>query len=158
MNDNQKALSIEKLCNDFFDLMRLYNLTDINKSPKQQSIIWCERFRSLFGADAVTIYIHVLGNHAFEFHQKYDNLGLYSLQGNEKFNDVTTRDFFMSTNKRNFNIQLLQKRIRLRLLDIALRKDGLTAITKLFFNWNIKDTISAQESSLYKLFFLKEDA
>ena len=129
--------------------MRLYNLTDINKSPKRQSIIWCERFRSLFGADAVMIYIvHVLGNHAFEFHQKYDNLRLYRLQGNEKFNDVTTRDFFMSTNKRNFNIQLLQKRIRLRLLDIALRKDGLTAIAKLFFNWNIKDTISAQESSL----------
>ncbi|CAF3858859.1 unnamed protein product [Rotaria sp. Silwood1] len=157
MKDNQKAFFIKKLCNDFFDLMRLYNRTDINKNLKQQSINWCERFKSLFGADAVTIYIHVLGNHAFEFHQQYDNLGLYSLQGNEKFNGVTTKDFFMSTNKRNFNIQLLHKRIRLRLLDIALRQGGLTAITKLFFNWNIKDTISAQESSLNKLFFLKED-
>ncbi|CAF1243057.1 unnamed protein product [Rotaria sordida] len=157
MKDNQTAFFIKKLCNDFFDLMRLYNLAGTHKHLKQQSINWCERFKSLFGPDAVTIYIHVLGNHAFKFHQQYDNLGLYSLQGNEKFNDVTTKDFFMSTNKRNFNIQLLQKRIRLKLLDIALRQDGLTAINKLFFNWNIKDTISAQESSLYKLFFLKED-
>ena len=138
--------------------MWLYNLTDMNGNLKQQSINWCERYKSLFGADAVTIYIHVLGNHAYKFHQHYDNLGLYSLQGNEKFNDVTTKDFFMSTNKRNFNIQLLQKPIPLRLLDITLRQDVLTAITKLFFNWNIKDTISAQESSLHKLLFLQEDA
>ncbi|CAF1599273.1 unnamed protein product, partial [Didymodactylos carnosus] len=157
MKDYQKAFFIKKLCNDFFDLMKLYSISDIYQYVKNESIKWCQRYTSLFGAAAVTIYIHVLGNHAFEFHQEYDNLGLYTLQGNEKFNDVTTKDFFLSTNKRNFNDQLLKKRIRARLIDIALKPSGLALLNKLFFNWKINDTISAQESSRNSFFFLNED-
>ena len=40
MKNNQKAFFIKKLCTDSFDLMWLYNLTNINKSLKQQSINW----------------------------------------------------------------------------------------------------------------------
>ncbi|CAF1365581.1 unnamed protein product, partial [Didymodactylos carnosus] len=143
MNDNHKAFFIKKLCGDLFDIMNLYNISCIYQHVKKESINWCERYKNLFGADAVTIYSHVLDNHAFEFHQEYDNLGLYTLQDNEKFNDVTTIDFFMSTNKRNFNVQLLQKRVRLRLVDIGLKPQGALALNKLFSNWMIKDTVSA---------------
>ncbi|CAF1528394.1 unnamed protein product [Didymodactylos carnosus] len=78
MKDYQKAVFIKKLCNDFFDLMKLYSIIDIYQYVKKESIKWCQRYTSLFGAAAVTIYIHVLRNHAFEFHQEYDNLGLYT--------------------------------------------------------------------------------
>ncbi|CAF1491695.1 unnamed protein product [Didymodactylos carnosus] len=157
IKDNQKTFFIRKLCDDFFDLMKLYSITDIFQHVKKQSIDWCERYKILFGSDAVTIYIQVLGNHAFEFHEEYNNLALYSLQGNEKFNDITTKDFFMSTNKRNFNVQLLQKRVRLRLLGLGLQPQGAVALKRLFFNWSMKDSISAEESILNKFDFLNDD-
>ncbi|CAF3453712.1 unnamed protein product [Rotaria sp. Silwood2] len=61
----------------------------------------------------VTPYIHIIGNHLFEF-DEFNNLEDYNMQGVEKNNDVLSNLYFSSTNpSKNPLLTMLQKLYRM---------------------------------------------
>jgi hypothetical protein len=64
---------------------------------KRLSLEFVEEFRQSGLRTTVTPYIHIVGNHLFEFHELND-LGDYNMQGVEKNNDLLSRLYFSSTN------------------------------------------------------------
>ena len=88
----------------------------------------------------ITPYIHIFSSHLFEMIRLHGNISLFSMQGLEKLNDLTTMAYFSSTNKHNdFLVQLIQKRNRLELMDLWTEND-------LFFELTVNDSDSEDEN------------
>ncbi|CAF1000971.1 unnamed protein product, partial [Didymodactylos carnosus] len=86
---------------------------------------WSDKYSNQFGLDRITPYVHVLGAHGLEFHQKYDDLTTYSLEGVEKSNDMLTANFFRATNRKN---QYFKQMLRNKILAKLLLIDSLTRL------------------------------
>ena len=61
---------------------------------KQKVTPWLENYLELYPAKDVTPYMHALHSHIPEFLSLYNNLGYYTQQGMEKYNDMTSKIFF----------------------------------------------------------------
>ena len=71
-------------------------------------------FISIYLKEKVTPYLHVTCHHLHEVHKKYGNLSYWSNEGLEKLNDLSTHDFFSTTNKKpTFVKQMLERDVRL---------------------------------------------
>jgi len=75
-------------------------------------------FKKIYLKKYMTPYFHVLTNHVEEMLENTQNLNLFSQQGLEKLNNFTTKEFFLSTNKKktknsDFVIQILFRRMRI---------------------------------------------
>lgn len=67
-------------------------------------------FIGIYQTNKVTPYIHLLCFHIPDLHAKYGPLNYFSGQGLEKLNDLTTTQFFKSTNKdKNFTRQIIER-------------------------------------------------
>ncbi|CAF3878181.1 unnamed protein product, partial [Didymodactylos carnosus] len=69
----------------------------------------------IFGYSYVTPYMHVLCDHMSEFQEKDedDELSCFNLRGAEKYNDLSTADYFRSTNKHHNSLeQMIKKRFQ----------------------------------------------
>ncbi|CAF1241710.1 unnamed protein product [Didymodactylos carnosus] len=86
---------------------------------------WSDKYSNQFGLDRITPYVHVLGAHGLEFHQKYDDLTTYSLEGVKKSNDMLTANFFRATNRKN---QYFKQMLRNKILAKLLLIDSLTRL------------------------------
>ena len=64
---------------------------------KRLSLEFVKEFRQSGLRTTVTPYIHIIGNHLFEFNE-FNDLGDYNMQGSEKNNDLLSRLYFSSTN------------------------------------------------------------
>ena len=66
-------------------------------------------------------YMHALCSHVPEFLALYGNIEYFTQQGMEKYNDITSKNFFRSTNHRGVSAikQLFLKRNRLQFLEAA---------------------------------------
>ena len=82
---------------------------------------WMKLFIYIYQAKDVTPYMHALFFHVHEFLSLYGNIEYFSQQGLEKYNDVTSKNFFRSTNHRGISAirQLFLKRKRVQCLEAA---------------------------------------
>jgi hypothetical protein len=83
---------------------------------------WLKIFLDFHFADDITPYIHVLCNHMHEFVEENGNVNVYNVEGLEKLNDISTMEFFKSTNKwidrgSSFIKQMMQRRARLDFIE-----------------------------------------
>lgn len=115
-----KAKELQQLWKDFYDLIKqLSNTCDANtieKSAKE----WVNSFVSVYQRKDVTPYIHAFAYHVPQFLQLYDgNISIFSQQGLEKLNDITTKHFQRGTNHHDISAlkQILQKHIRIQTLE-----------------------------------------
>lgn len=88
-----------------------------------QTKSWLADYLRTYHRKNVTPYIHVFQAHLYEFVELYGDINSFNQQGHEKFNDLTTIQYFKSTNKKltansGFLLQLLQKRNRIELINM----------------------------------------
>lgn len=78
---------------------------------------WLNDFLKLYHRKHVTPYMHAFTFHLKEFVEIYGDINAFNQQGHEKLNDITTLQYFKSTNikckaRSNFLMQLIEKRNR----------------------------------------------
>ncbi len=59
---------------------------------------WLQTYIEVYERKTITPYMHLLTKHATEIIQVHGSLDIFNCQGLERFNDVTTKDYFGSTN------------------------------------------------------------
>jgi len=82
-----------------------------------------ENFKKTYQPDKMTPYFHILTNHVIEMLENTDNINIFSQQGLEKVNDITTTEFFFASNKKttkntDYVIQILFRRMRIGNYDL----------------------------------------
>jgi len=120
----EKLAYYELVWKDFFKIINIIKESnDITKSEEIQRMTknWLCNFLQFHFEKSVTPYIHVFCNHLHEFINIYGNINIFNLEGLEKLNDVSTIEFFKSSNrwiekKSNFLIQMIQRRSRIDIL------------------------------------------
>ena len=82
---------------------------------------WVRLFTTVYQSKDVTPYMHAFAMHVSEFLRLYGNIVMFTQQGLEKLNDVTTVHFQRSSNHREYEAlkQLLEKRNRIEELEIG---------------------------------------
>ncbi|CAF4528699.1 unnamed protein product [Didymodactylos carnosus] len=92
------------LIKHFHQLIKLYSERQPNylylQTLKTDSIGWVKEFSGIFADAYITPYMHVISDHMHEFQEldEDDELACFNLQGAEKYNDLSTTDYFRSTN------------------------------------------------------------
>ena len=112
--DSEKAKLVRIVVNKFKEILREIKHTSIKRNGvlKRLSLEFVKAFRASNLRPTVTPYIHIVGNHLFEFHE-FNNLGDYNMQGVEKNNDLLSRLYFSSTNPaKNPLLTMMQKLYR----------------------------------------------
>ncbi|CAF4221972.1 unnamed protein product [Rotaria magnacalcarata] len=113
--DDELAQSARVVVNKFKELLQEVkaNSKTHNDRLKFLSIQFVNVFRASGLRTTVTPYIHIIGNHLFEFNQLND-LGDFNMQGVEKSNDLLSRLYFSSTNPAKYPLlTMLQKLYRM---------------------------------------------
>lgn len=111
---------LKKLWSDFFHLTEELSQVDCNAIEiESQAKAWVRLFTSVYQTKDVTPYMHALAMHVPEFIRFYGNIVIFTQQGLEKLNDLTTVQFQRSSNHRENEAlkQLLQKRNRIEELE-----------------------------------------
>lgn len=92
---------------------------------------WVKLFNSLYQTKDVTPYMHAFAMHVPEFLSLYGNINMFSQQGLEKLNDLTTIHFQHSTNHKESQAlrQILQKRNRIEELEHFQRHKQIQTCT-----------------------------
>lgn len=121
-SDNHET--IQKIWDGFWnitqDLKQDFNHEDV-ECFKGKVTSWLELFLTVYQAKDVTPYMHALYAHVPEFLQLYTNLEYFTQQGMEKYNDVTSKNFFRSSNHRGVSAlqQIFYKKSRVQYLEQA---------------------------------------
>ena len=114
----------QQLWNDFSsiisDLKQDVKLEDVGMF-KLKVTNWMKLFLHIYQTKDVTPYMHAFFPHVHEFLSLYGNIEYFSQQGLEKYNDLTSKNFFRSTNHRGVSAiqQLFFKRKRVQSLEAA---------------------------------------
>jgi hypothetical protein len=115
---------MQKVWDDFWkirqDLKHDFNSDDV-EVVKRKITSWLELYLTVYQAKDVTPYIHTLYAHVPEFLSLYTNLECFTQQGMEKYNDITSKNFFRSSNHRGVSAleQILLKKNRVQYLEAA---------------------------------------
>ena len=122
--DLQTKDKLQKLWFDFFHLTEELGKVECEAAEiDRQAKAWVRLFTSVYQTKDVTLYMHALAMHVPEFIRLHGNIVIFTQQGLEKLNDVTTVQFQRSSNHRENEAlkQLLQKRNRLEELECYQR-------------------------------------
>ncbi|CAF4416023.1 unnamed protein product [Rotaria sp. Silwood2] len=109
------AKSARLVVNKFKEILNEISHNTIRRKGvlKRLSLEFVKEFRQSGLRTTVTPYIHIIGNHLFEF-DEFNNLGDYNMQGVEKNNDLLSQLYFSSTNPaKNPLLTMLQKLYRM---------------------------------------------
>ena len=131
--DLQTKDKLQKLWKDFFALIKTLGKRDCNAIEfGHRSKAWVEVFTSLYQTKDVTPYMHAFAMHVPEFLSLYGNIVMFSQQGLEKLNDITTIHFQHSTNHRESEAyrQILEKGNRIEELFKDVSKYRAAALAK----------------------------
>lgn len=93
---------------------------------------WCKAFIECYHVENVTPYIHAMMNHVPEFLKIHGSIVPFTQQGLEKYNDISTKMYFRSTNHKGTDalLQIIQKQNRLDYLkDIGISTVKCFSIT-----------------------------
>ena len=113
--DDVLAKSTRSVVQKFKELLsELKRTSSATKNAiKRLALDFVSEFRKSGLRTTVTPYIHIVGNHLFEFLENSD-LSDYNMQGVEKSNDLLSRLYFSSTNPaKNPLLTMLQKLYRM---------------------------------------------
>ena len=114
------VLKIQRLWNELLALNTTFSkrpeqittqvITQFEKDARQ----WGQLFIETYHDSNVTPYIHALMNHVSEFLTIHGSILPFTQQSLEKYNDVTTKDFFRATNHRGESAlrQIMEKQNR----------------------------------------------
>lgn len=115
---------IQEIWNDFTaitdELKQDVKLDDVDKI-KTNIKMWMNKFLTVYQTKDVTPYMHAFSAHVPEFLSLYGNIEQFTQQGMEKYNDITSKNFFRSTNHQGISAirQLFFKRKRVQFLEAA---------------------------------------
>ncbi|CAF1524322.1 unnamed protein product, partial [Didymodactylos carnosus] len=98
------------------------------KNLKTACVEFLETFTSACLRNNVTPYLHIIGNHLFEFDERED-LGAFNIQGMEKGNDFLSRLYFSSTNAAKKPLYTMMQKLY-RPLEMGLTPDDREEIFK----------------------------
>lgn len=88
---------IQKIWVDFWeirqDLKHDFEPDDVD-ALKGKITLWLENYLEFYQTKDVTPYVHALYAHVPEFLSLYTNLEYFTQQGMEKYNDITSKNFF----------------------------------------------------------------
>ena len=111
---------IQQVWTKFYSLIQALNTKGCDPEKFAVDVKqWVEDFVSIYQTKDVTPYMHAFAKHVPEFLQlHHGNISIFSQQGLEKLNDVSTKHFQRSTNHRNEEAlkQMLQKANRIEIL------------------------------------------
>ncbi|CAF1544920.1 unnamed protein product, partial [Rotaria sp. Silwood1] len=113
--DDGIAKSARIVVNKFKEILHEIKHTSIKRKGvlKRLSLEFVKEFRQSGLRTTVTPYIHIIGNHLYEF-DEFNNLGDYNMQGVEKNNNLLSRLYFSSTNPaKNPLLTMLQTSYRM---------------------------------------------
>lgn len=84
-----------------------------------RSKAFVDKFVELYPAKHVTPYMHCMMQQMSEFMELHGSVLPFTQQGLEKYNDLTTKDFFRSTSHRSDDslLQIMQKQNRIEHLE-----------------------------------------
>ncbi len=111
---------LQTLWKDFFYLIQLLGESECVASDfEDRAKAWVRDFTSLYQSKDVTPYMHAFAQHVPEFLRLYDNnIVIFSQQGLEKLNDLTTKHFQRASNHQEGALkQVLEKRNRIEFLE-----------------------------------------
>ncbi|CAF4781165.1 unnamed protein product [Rotaria socialis] len=128
------AKSARAVVNKFKEILNELKSSSIKRNGvlKRLSLEFVKEFRQSGLRTTVTPYIHIIGNHLFEFHELND-LRDYNMQGVEKSNDLLSRLYFSSTNPaKNPLLTMLQKLYRMLEMNFQDEKerDAMTTFAR----------------------------
>jgi hypothetical protein len=113
--------AIHRVWKDFYKIFRdikdqNYPLENRVQKIKSMTDEWLKLYLKVFNDSNVTVYMHIFASHLYEFVLLYDDVNMFTMQGLEKLNDITTKQFFCSTNKRaDYLVQLMEQRNRVEI-------------------------------------------
>ena len=115
----ERKQCIQKLWSDFFDLINCLGKTECDAVDFEgRARDWIRLFTSIYQTKDVTPYMHAFAQHVPEFLRLYGNIVIFSQQGLEKLNDLTTKHYQRATNHHYDALkQVLEKRNRIELLE-----------------------------------------
>ena len=115
-----KRNELKVLWDDFYELIKIIGKPECDiEDFELRSKDWIKLFTSIYQTKDVTPYMHALAMHVPEFMKLYGSILLFTQQGLEKLNDITTVHFQHSSNHREAEAlkQLLEKRNRIEELE-----------------------------------------
>ena len=118
MPNHEKFDEVEQIWSDFLEIVNLVKDVAIEASElAKRTKEWLKLYLSVYNKTTVTPYIHAFVAHLHEFVNLYKDINAFNCQGLEKLNDLSTTQYFMSTNRSDFALhQMLKKRNRLEYL------------------------------------------
>lgn len=128
--DHDTAQSARKVVNKFKEILRelKQSLPREKGKLKRLSLEFVKEFRKAGLRTTVTPYIHIIGNHLFEF-DDLTNLSDYNMQGVEKNNDPLSRLYFSSTNPAKSPLRtMLQKLYRMLEMNFDEKDDMMNSV------------------------------
>ena len=118
----QTKSQLQLLWTEFFELVEILGKTACDAADfDRRAKAWVKSFTAIYQSKDVTPYIHAFSMHVSEFLKLYGNVVLFTQQGLEKLNDITTIHFQRSSNHKEADSlrQLLEKRNRIEELEIG---------------------------------------
>jgi len=143
-----KGKDFTQLCKNFYDIffkMKNKNYIDNVKQCEKETGDWLTLFLKLFHSKHVTPYTHLFVGHLAQFIQTYGDVDVYNIQGLEKLNDLTTKQYHRATNRKSFaTYQMLVYRLRREFND-DYEEIKPRPINKRYKTKQIRDEIKKEE-------------
>ena len=129
--DRIKFQKIDYLWSEFFELYIYIKNFDLDQEEKKYRFgsefilkllsirlrYWLDLYIELYPINSITPYMHIFVFHIPEYLKIYKSINLYNLQGLERLNQITIKNYHRSTNRHKKNLkwlrQLLNKRLRI---------------------------------------------
>ena len=135
------AKSVQAVVYKFKEILNELKSCSIKRKGvlKRLSLEFVKGFRQSGLRTSVTPYIHIVGNHLFEF-DEFNDLRDYKMEGVEKNNDLLSRLYFSSTNpSKNPLLTMLQKLYRMLEMNFQDEKEREAMVT--FARTGVYDSI-----------------
>jgi ubiquinone/menaquinone biosynthesis C-methylase UbiE len=89
--DLQTRVQLQELWKEFFALMKELGKSECSRTDVDRHCKgWVRSFTSVYQKKDVTPYMHAFAMHISEFLKLHGNISMFSQQGLEKLNDITT--------------------------------------------------------------------
>jgi hypothetical protein len=116
--DHEKFAQLDRIWRVFYEILQ--DVKEVKVTPeelKKRTSEWLELFLTVYAKSTVTPYMHAFVFHLHEFVRLYRDINAFNCQGLEKLNDISTGQYFKSTNKGATALhQMLKKRNRMEYL------------------------------------------
>lgn len=118
MPDHDKFEAVTNVWKSFYDILNKVKAIELEADQvKERTRQWLKLFLTVYSKTTVTPYMHAFVAHLHEFVHLYKDINAFNCQGLEKLNDISTTQYFKSTNKRDTALhQMLKKRNRMEYL------------------------------------------